>query len=383
MKCIGVTALVNFDNWENPDFTETGGVNSVIKGILPYLDGEKIVLLGMTHNKERLCREVKVSERISLLPLFYKPTSSVIPNRILGFVYGCRLRKILAEHHIDFIYSHSEELAFWLSFYQVRYIHHLHTYVNALKVSGGKLAKVKVLQHLWEGMRYRVIRKSFKSIAVNNDIALMLKSIIGADRVIRFSNYVDPQIFKYNDPFSIKRKYSLDGKRVALFVGRLTKVKGLEHFVDTIEQLNKMQSGSWVGMVVGNGEYEDTIRHYIDDKNLKQYFVFTGPINNPHELSKYYSLADVFLLTSLSESVPLTLLESLSCGTPVVTTNVGIASEVLGLNNGFIVSTNSGLEMAEMALKALPFKAKVSILNNPEEYSVINASNLLNNEFRK
>lgn len=383
MKCIGITALVNFDNWDNLDFAETGGVNSVIKGILPYLEGEKIILLGLTYNRERLLREIKINERISVLPIFYKSTSNILPNRMLGFMYGWRLKKTLKEHHIGFVYSHSEELAFWLSFSQIPYIHHLHTYVNALTVSGGKLAKIKVLQHLWEKMRYHVIKKSFKSIAVNNDIALMLESIIGVDRVIRFSNYVDPQMFKFNDPSRIRSKYNLEGKRIALSVGRITKVKGLEHFVDTIEELNKIQIGSWVGIFVGNGEYENSLKNYISDKKLTEYFVFTGSINSPHELSKYYSLADVFLLTSFSESVPLTLLESLSCGTPVVATDVGIVRDVLGFNNGFIVSTNSGSEMAELALKALPFKSKFSILNNPQKYSVVNASNLLNNEFGK
>lgn len=383
MKCIGITALVNFDNWDNPDFSETGGVNSVVKSILPYLEGEKIILLGITYNRARLLKEAKVNERISLFPIFYKSTLNVLPNRILGFIFGWRLKKILRDQHVDFVYSHSEELAFWLPFSRVRYIHHLHTYVNALTVSGGELAKVKVLQRLWEKMRYRVIKKSLKSIAVNNDIALMLESLIGADRIIRFPNYVDTKIFSHYDPSSIRKLYNLEGKKIALFVGRITKVKGLEHFVDTIEELNKTQNGSWIGMVVGNGEYEDSIKNYISDKKLIEYFVFTGSINNPQKLSKYYSLADVFLLTSLSESVPLTLLESLSCGTPVVSTDVGIAREVLGFNNGFVVSSNSGSEMADLVLKAVSFKAEISILNNPHKYSVINASNLLNNEFRK
>jgi glycosyltransferase involved in cell wall biosynthesis len=77
------------------------------------------------------------------------------------------------------------------------------------------------------------------------------------------------------------------------------------------------------------------------------------------------------------------LLESLSCGTPVVSTDVGIARDALGLNNGFVVLTNSAQEMSELVLKALPFKSKISILDKPNEYSVINASNLLNDEFRK
>ena len=383
MKCIGITALINFDNWDNPDFLETGGVNSVIKSIIPYLEADKIILLGITYDKEKLLKEEKINERTSVLPIIYKSDSNFLPNRILGFIYGRRLRKILCDYQVNFVYSHSEELAFWLSDFRVPYIHHLHTYVNALTVSGGKLAKVKLLQYVWEKIRYRVIKKSFKSVAVNRDVVLMLESLIGKDRIISFPNYVDPVKFSYQNSSDIKERYDLVGKRIALFIGRITKIKGLELFVDTISELNKVSNKNWVGVIVGNGEYEGPIKNYIQENSKIEWFVFSGPINAPLELSKFYSVADVFLITSLSESVPLTLLESLSCGTPVVSTDVGVARDVLGFKNGFVVSAHAAAEMANLVLKALPFKSKTSILDKPEEYSVINASNLLNNEFRK
>jgi len=302
----------------------------------------------------------------------------------LGFAFGWRLKKALKMHNVNFVYSHSEEFAFWLRRAGVNYIHHLHTYVNALAVSSGRLAKLKFLQRQWERIRKYVIINSFKSVAINDDISHMLEVLITKDRVIRFSNYVDQEKFKYTDSQKLRESLNLEHSRVILFIGRIAKVKGMELFVDILKELRRLDDKSnWRGLIVGNGEYEISLKNYIQAQQLTDNLIFTGSVNSFQILSEYYSLADVFLITSFSESVPLTLLESLSCGTPVVSTNVGIAKNVLGFNNGFVVSKNEASEMAKLIMISLPFKSKQSILNNPQQYSVQYASNLLNKEFEK
>ena len=384
MKCLGITALINFNDWDNPDYTETGGVNSVIKNILPYLDAEKIILYGLTYKKEKLFKEEKLNDRVSVFAVIYKSPFNRLPNRILGFILGWRLKKYFRIHQVNFVYSHSEELAIWLPFTKVPFIHHLHTFVNALEVSGGRLAKIKFLRAFWEKIRTRSIINSKKSIAINNDISKMLESLIGKDRVIRFSNYVDQNKFQYHNPSTMRLKLCLENRRVALFIGRISKVKGMELFVDIVSQLIELDKESnWCGIVVGNGEYESALKEYIGKCQLKDDFILTGSTNVSDTLCEYYSLADVFLITSVSESVPLTLLESLVCGTPVVSTNVGIASDVLGNQNGYVVESGEADEMARKVLASLSFKAKNSILINPHKYSVNYASSLLNEEFWK
>jgi glycosyltransferase involved in cell wall biosynthesis len=384
MKCLGITALINFNDWNNPNYAETGGVNSVIKNILPYLDAEKIILYGITYQKEKLFKEEKLNDRVSVFAVIYKSPFSRLPNRILGFMYGWRLKKYFHVHQVNFVYSHSEELAFWLPATKVFYIHHLHTYVNALEVSGGRLARIKLLQRIWDQIRRRSIVNSKKSVAINNDIFTMLKSLIGENRVIRFSNFVDQNRFQYCDPCTMRAKLNLNLRKVVLFVGRISKVKGMELFVDIVGQLIELdRESNWCGIVIGNGEYEDILKDYIETRQLKHAFVLVGSTNSSDTLCEYYSLADVFLITSFSESVPLTLLESLVCGTPVVSTNVGICSNVLGYQNGYVVESGSANEMATKVLASLSLKKMSSILSNSHKYSVEYASSLLNKEFWK
>jgi len=59
--------------------------------------------------------------------------------------------------------------------------------------------------------------------------------------------------------------------------------------------------------------------------------------NNVKELAEIYSLADVFVNTTLEDNFPTTNLEALACGTPVITFNTGGSVESIDEDTGIIV----------------------------------------------
>lgn len=77
-----------------------------------------------------------------------------------------------------------------------------------------------------------------------------------------------------------------------------------------------------------------------------------GMIESEELMSIVYSASDVFVSPSLQESFGKTIVESLLCGTPVVTTNVGIAPEIISKDNGMIVSDTS-VETIAKAIKTV------------------------------
>jgi glycosyltransferase involved in cell wall biosynthesis len=380
MTNLGVLALINFSDWDDPAYAQTGGINSVIKSIMPYLKADKVVLYGYTYEKENLLKEKQIGPNSVVFPVLYVSRKSLFPIRFLAFLYGWRINRYLRKHEINVVYSHTEEIGYWLTFGGMKYIHHLHTFVNVLDISGRRSAKIELFRLLWEKIRMRVIKKAYRIVAVNKDVVEMVGSLIGENRIIKLSNYVDSRQFTFRNSQDLKAALNLQNEKIALSIGRIALVKGLELFVDTVQALNQNSRTQWKGMIIGNGDYENTLKSYIRDKQLTDKIVFIESINDPVILSKYYSLADVHLITSKSESVPLTLLESLACGTPVVSTPVGIAPDVLGHNNGFVVAARDPQAFSEMVLLCSAFKAERNLLPDPFYYSVEHASSLLNKE---
>src|SRR5262249_36007211 len=84
-------------------------------------------------------------------------------------------------------------------------------------------------------------------------------------------------------------------------------------------------------------------------------YVCLGHIDTPEEMSQLYGAADLFLLPSLEENLPNTLLEAMSCGTSVVAFDVGGVGEVLANDQtGKLVPSGAHADFA-MAIEELLF----------------------------
>jgi len=125
-----------------------------------------------------------------------------------------------------------------------------------------------------------------------------------------------------------------------LYVGRFSSEKGLDRLLEAIPLIDPMFRPH-LAIVGGDGaEDEATIkcREISRRLGLNEHITFAGRI--PQEgLPMYYGAADLMVLPSLYESFGLVALESLACGTPVVSTPVGALEHViLGGKTGEVVS---------------------------------------------
>jgi len=150
---------------------------------------------------------------------------------------------------------------------------------------------------------------------------------VSKERSCVIPNGVDMKIFsRSSDIDQLRAKLSLkNDEKILLFVGRLAKVKRVEVLIALTKSLIK-EGFRLKTLLVGDGPdrrlYEKLARP------IKNNVIFIGQV--PHtEVAKYYSLADVFVLPSLSEGLPQVLLEASATGKPCVATSVNGTSDII------------------------------------------------------
>ena len=176
-------------------------------------------------------------------------------------------------------------------------------------------------------------------------------------------NTVDEEIF---DPLSFaereqKRKTWAKEMRLAettrfiLFAGRLHPQKDPLLLIEAFALLDRPNIHL---LVAGAGELERELKMKIDSLGLSKRVTMLGAVPQP-KLAALHQLSSVFVLSSVYEGLPLAVLEALSCGTPVVTTDSGETPEFLTTDSGIVCRERTPQSIAQ-ALK--------KILQNPEQY---------------
>ncbi|MEH6949462.1 glycosyltransferase [Bacillus sp. JJ634] len=91
--------------------------------------------------------------------------------------------------------------------------------------------------------------------------------------------------------------------------------------------------------LIGSGELEDAIKDKVKQLGLEDSVIFLGLKSNVYS---YLNEADIFILPSLWEGMPISLIEAMATGLPIVATRVGGIPDMIEDNiNGLLVNTNT------------------------------------------
>jgi len=125
-----------------------------------------------------------------------------------------------------------------------------------------------------------------------------------------------------------------------IFVGRVVKVKNLPFLIKGFNEALK-EKQNLILHIVGNGQEKENLLKMTHDLNPSERVIFHNHLYKD-ELLKAYQNADVFIITSDSETYfPNVAIEAMSCGLPVIATNVGgLKSDVLNGSAGFLIEPN-------------------------------------------
>lgn len=135
------------------------------------------------------------------------------------------------------------------------------------------------------------------------------------------------------------------GKRL-LYVGRLSAAKGLPVLLESLAMLKSSHPEIFL-TVVGDGEDRAELEQMTAGLELNDNVKFVG-YKSQAEVREYMQETDVFVLPSFAEGVPVSLMEAMAAGVPVVTTQIAGVSELVENGvSGYIVPPGDVITLAE------------------------------------
>lgn len=146
----------------------------------------------------------------------------------------------------------------------------------------------------------------------------------------------------------------LQGKRILLYVGRVVKEKNLDFLFPVLKEVQKEIPDTAL-LIVGGGPELEPLQERTKKAGLDKDVFYTNYV--PREnLACYYTLADVFVFPSVTETQGLVTIEAMMSGLPVVAIGeMGTVDVMQGDNGGFMVSNNTR-DFSDKVIKLLTDK---------------------------
>jgi glycosyltransferase involved in cell wall biosynthesis len=180
----------------------------------------------------------------------------------------------------------------------------------------------------------RVWRQAARVIAVSDTLQALALRTWPEGRIDVVPNGVDVDRFQ---PLCRDETAPKEGKIALLVVARLIEIKGIQHLLTALSLLPEEMRRKIHLRLCGTGPYEAELRRQAEQVGMTAQVEFSGLVSY-EEIPARLHEADLFVLPSLQEGLPLSLLEAMASGLPVVATTVGgIPGVVKDGENGLLV----------------------------------------------
>lgn len=182
----------------------------------------------------------------------------------------------------------------------------------------------------------RAVGSASSVLAVSHKLQEETKKLSGFDSLvlpigIQLSRFQENKQTKEE----VRKKLGLPlGQRLAVYVGRLVREKGIFELSEAIESLKEPPKAVFVG--------DGPAKSMLTQKG----HIVTGQVPN-HKVRDYLLAADMFVLPSYSEGMPTVVIEALALRVPVICTDVGGVASLFGKHRHLLIKPKSAQALAE------------------------------------
>lgn len=163
--------------------------------------------------------------------------------------------------------------------------------------------------------------------------------------VVRLGIELEPRVRCEDDPSALRHRYGIGLDRFVVgWFGRMTAVKRTEDLLDALAALRERGIDALL-LLVGDGTDRERLEQLAHGRGLAKSCLFVG---YQEDVAPWYAMCDAVVLTSANEGTPVTIIEALAAGRPVVATNVGGVRDVVDEGvSGFLVRRGDTHAIAE------------------------------------
>lgn len=217
---------------------------------------------------------------------------------------------------------------------------------------------------LWNHKKEIYHNSNLTIVTCSHWLAERVKSskLLGHIEPIIIPNPINRNIFYHKNTTDIKKRLNISDDRFVLLFGAASisdKRKGLHYLIEALHLLKQNHpdlANQLTLLVVGR------IKEPLLD--LNEFTVMAiGSISDENEMADYYSAADAYISPSLEDNLPNTIMESLSCGTPVIAfSSGGIPEMIIHKKTGYLAEPKSAEELVNgiLWLSKQPNKQDIS-----------------------
>ena len=195
---------------------------------------------------------------------------------------------------------------------------------------------------VWQRKQRMLADGSIYFVACSHWLASEAKrsALLKGQKITSIPNPIDTRVYKRGNKQEARQRLGLPlDKKLILFASqRVTNVnKGMDYLIEACQQLQVADAA----VVILGGHAEEV----VSQLSLKAYPL--GYVNEEQRIVDVYQAVDVFVLPSLSENLPNTIMEAMACGVPCVGFKVGgIPEEIDHRHNGYVAEYRNAEDLA-------------------------------------